>query len=97
MSIFFIPTTVIDDIEKMLNSFWWGHNRAQSKGIHWMSWERLSVHKQAGGMSFKSLKAFNHAMLGKQAWNFLTKPDALVTKLFRAKYFPRSDFLDSSI
>jgi hypothetical protein len=62
-----------------------------------MSWERLSVHKQAGGMGFKSLKAFNHAMLGKQAWNFLTKPDALVTKLFKAKYFPRSDFLESSI
>jgi hypothetical protein len=97
MSIFLLPASVIDDIEKMLNSFWWGHNRSQAKGIHWMSWERLSVHKQAGGMGFKSLKAFNHAMLGKQAWNFLTKPDALVTKLFKAKYFPRSDFLEASI
>jgi hypothetical protein len=72
MSIFLLPASVIDDIEKMLNSFWWGHNRSQAKGIHWMLWERLSVHKQAGGMGFKSLKAFNHVMLGKQAWNFLT-------------------------
>ncbi|GAU17355.1 hypothetical protein TSUD_232310 [Trifolium subterraneum] len=97
MSIFLIPSSVIDDIEKMLNSFWWGHNRAQSKGIRWMSWERLSVHKQDGGMGFKSLGAFNHAMLGKQAWNLITKPDTLVAKLFKAKYFPHSDFLESSI
>jgi hypothetical protein len=97
MSIFLIPSSVIDDIEKMLNSFWWVHNRAQSKGIRWMSWERLSVHKQDGGMGFKSLGAFNHAMLGKQAWNLITKPDTLVAKLFKAKYFPHSDFLESSI
>ncbi|GAU39132.1 hypothetical protein TSUD_23110 [Trifolium subterraneum] len=64
MSIFLIPSSVIDDIEKMLNSFWWGQNKAQLKGIRWMSWERLSVHKQDGGMGFKSLGAFNHAMLG---------------------------------
>jgi hypothetical protein len=97
MGIFLLTASVIDDIEKMLNSFWWGHNITQAKGIHCTSWERLSVHKQAGGMGFKSLKAFNHAMLGKQSWNLLTKPNALFTKLFKAKYFPRSDFHEASI
>jgi hypothetical protein len=37
MSIFLLPASVIDDNEKMLHSFWWGHNRTQAKGIHWMS------------------------------------------------------------
>ncbi|GAU17471.1 hypothetical protein TSUD_340140 [Trifolium subterraneum] len=47
----------------MLNSFWWGHSGNNGHGIHWFSWERLSVSKDHGGMGFKSLKAFNIAML----------------------------------
>jgi hypothetical protein len=97
MSIFLIPSSLCDEIEKMMNSFWWGHNKEQSKGIHWLSWERLSMHKNAGGSGFKSIEAFNYAMLGKQAWKLLSDPSNLITKLFKAKYFPKSDFLDSSI
>jgi hypothetical protein len=70
----------------MLNSFWWDHNRAQSKGIHRLSWDRLSIHKNDGCLGFKSLGAFNHAMLGKQAWRIMTSLDNLVSKIFKAKY-----------
>ncbi|CAN1787420.1 Uncharacterized mitochondrial protein AtMg00310 [Linum perenne] len=34
-------------------------------------------------------------MLGKQGWKFQTQPDALVTKIFKARYFPRRDFLSA--
>ncbi|WJX13206.1 hypothetical protein P8452_03622 [Trifolium repens] len=34
----------------MLNSFWWGHSGAQNRGIHWLSWDKLSMHKNDGGM-----------------------------------------------
>jgi hypothetical protein len=97
MSIFLLPSTLIDDIEKMLNSFWWGHRNENVRGLHWLSWERLSVSKDYGGMGFKNLQAFNLAMLGKQAWNLITKPESLITKLLKAKYFPKCDFFDSSI
>ncbi|CAJ2636114.1 unnamed protein product [Trifolium pratense] len=97
MSIFLIPSSLCDEIEKMMNSFWWGHNKEQSKGIHWLSWERLAMHKNAGGLGFKSIQAFNYAMLGKQAWKLQANPGNLITRLFKAKYFPRSDFLSSSI
>ncbi|CAI8611430.1 unnamed protein product [Vicia faba] len=67
MSIFLLPSSLIDKIEKMMNSFWWGHKRDRSKGIHWLSWDRLSIPKYDDSMGFKSINAFNLAMLSKQA------------------------------
>jgi hypothetical protein len=60
MSMFLVSITVSYDIENILSLFWWGHNRAQSKGIHRISWERFCVHKKYGGMGFKNLRAFNY-------------------------------------
>jgi hypothetical protein len=62
-----------------------------------MSWEKLSVHKNSGGMGFKDLTAFNLAMLGKQGWKIQSQPDNLVSRLFKARYFPNCNFLASSI
>jgi hypothetical protein len=59
MSIFLIPSTLIEEVEKMLNSFWWGHSANNRRGLHRLSWERLSVSKDYGGMGFKNLQAFN--------------------------------------
>jgi hypothetical protein len=97
MSVFLLPGSLINDIEKMLNSFWWGHNSANSRGLHWLSWERLSVPKVFGGMGFKGLKAFNMAMVGKQAWKLVSSPESLITRLLKAKYFPRSDYFGASL
>ncbi|CAN1191764.1 Uncharacterized mitochondrial protein AtMg00310 [Linum perenne] len=47
-------------------------------------------------MGFRDLRSFNLAMLGKQGWKFQTQPDALVTKIFKARYFPRGDFLSAA-
>ncbi|GAU25702.1 hypothetical protein TSUD_216310 [Trifolium subterraneum] len=97
MSVFLLPSTLNDEIEKMINSLWWGHNGNNNRGLHWLSWERLSVSKDQGGMGFKNLQAFNLAMLGKQAWNLVTKPSSLITKLLKAQCYPKSDFFESSI
>jgi hypothetical protein len=93
MSIFTLPSSLCDEIEKMLNAFWWGHSRAQNKGIHWLSWDKLYMHKSVGSMGFKNLSAFNLAMLGKQGWRILTNPELLISKLYKAKYFPVEDCL----
>jgi hypothetical protein len=34
MSIFTLPSSLIDEVEKMLNAFWWGHFGTNNKGIH---------------------------------------------------------------
>jgi hypothetical protein len=65
MSVFQLPNTLLDSIEKMMNSFWWGHGKTSQRGIHWMNWEKLSAPKIHRGMGFKDLSAFNLSMLGK--------------------------------
>jgi len=69
------------------------------RGLHWVSWERLSghVHKNFGGMGFKDLTSFNMAILGRQGWRFQTDLNSLVSCLFKARYFPTSDFIGSNI
>jgi hypothetical protein len=62
-----------------------------------MSRERLSIHKKEAGLGFKNLHAFNDAMLGKQAWKFMTESYNIVIRLFKEKYFNKCDFLDSKI
>nr|ABN08840.1 RNA-directed DNA polymerase, putative [Medicago truncatula] len=48
-------------------------------------------------MGFKGLKAFNMAMVGKQAWKLVSSPESLITRLLKAKYFPRSGYFGASI
>ncbi|CAN1824958.1 Putative ribonuclease H protein At1g65750 [Linum perenne] len=95
MSVYLLPNLLTAELERMMNSFWWGTNGHGGGGINWMAWERTCVRKEAGGMGFRDLRSFNLAMLGKQGWKFQTQPDALVTKIFKARYFPRWDFLSA--
>ena len=97
MSLFHLPTTLITTIERMMNSFWWGHGRTTHRGINWLSWEKLSMHKNHGGLGFKDISASNLSMLGKQGWKFLTDPQSLVSRIFKARYFPSKSYLIATI
>lgn len=96
MSVFKIPKEICEDIEVLMNKFWWGKGE-QSRGIPWMCWTRLSVSKDMGGMGFRSLREFNLALLAKQGWRFLTNPNSLVSKFYKEKYFPNEIFLDAQL
>lgn len=48
----------------------------------------MCIPKKYGGLGFKDLRAFNLAMLGKQAWRFLTRPHSLVARLYKASIVP---------
>ena len=51
MSIFRIPDGVIDDINSMVEKFWWGSTNGNPK-MHWHSWASLCFPKNMGGMGF---------------------------------------------
>ncbi|XP_019168826.1 PREDICTED: uncharacterized protein LOC109164733 [Ipomoea nil] len=77
--------------------FWWQSGGAERRGIHWMSWARLALPMCYDGMGFKNMHEFNISLLAKQGWRILIKPDSLVCKLLKARYFPHSDFLDATL
>jgi hypothetical protein len=73
MSIYLLPESTIKEIERMINSFWWGGG-ANNKGIKWLAWDRMTFPKACGGMGFRDFHSFNLAMIAKQGWNIMTKP-----------------------
>lgn len=97
MSVFLLPVQVIHDIERILAKYWWSSSKEGSISIHWMSWDRLCNHKTAGGLGFKNLREFILAMLGKQGWRFLTRPESLATQMYKARYFGDGNFLDARL
>ena len=53
--------------------------------------------KLRGGMGFRNLQAFNLTMLAKQGWRLLSNPHSLVARIYKAKYFPHGDVLNSQL
>lgn len=53
--------------------------------------------KEEGGMGFRNMSKFNIMLLAKQGWRFINNPNSLVTRVFKAKYFPNDDFLNSCL
>ena len=96
MSVFYLPLDLCAELERMLNSFWWGNGRT-GDGIKWMSWERLCVPKCQGGMGFRRLHEFNLSLLGKQAWRILSELDSLASRVIKGKYYPHTTFLEAAI
>ncbi|XP_074377871.1 putative mitochondrial protein AtMg00310 [Apium graveolens] len=97
MSVFLLPLELTRDMEKAMAQFFWKSTQKNNSKITWMAWERMSKHKQAGGLGFKSLRYVNLAMLGKQCWRLITNPDSLVARVYKAKYYADSDFMSDKL
>nr|XP_027085050.1 uncharacterized protein LOC113707087 [Coffea arabica] len=65
--------------------------------MDWLSWERITMAKSAGGLDFKDIETFNQALSGKQVWRILTKPNLLVSKVLKARYSPQESILQCSL
>lgn len=96
MSCFLMPKSLCKDLERMMNSYWWGSNESSRKGIRWLSWTNMSMSKRAGGLGFRDLHGYNSALLGKQCWNFLNNPTSLVARVFKARYFNNTSLFEAS-
>lgn len=80
----------------MISKFWWEHKDNEAR-IAWMSWEKLGLSKDKGGMGYQDLESFNLALLAKQGWRLMQNPETLVAKVYQQKYFPNESFLNSQL
>jgi len=58
-----------------------GAKMIKENKMHWLSWEKLKEPKKQGGLGFRDAHTFNIAMLAKQSWRLIQKPDSLCAKI----------------
>ncbi|XP_060969617.1 uncharacterized mitochondrial protein AtMg00310-like [Cannabis sativa] len=49
------------------------------------------------GLMARSLREYNLAYLGKQGWRLITNEESLVAKLYKARYYPKGNFLNAEL
>ncbi|XP_040372958.1 uncharacterized mitochondrial protein AtMg00310-like [Rosa chinensis] len=96
MSCFEVPIHLCNEMHSLMAKFWWGSTE-EDKKIHWLAWEKLCLPKAEGGLGFRNMHQFNLALLAKQGWRLIQNPQSLVARLFKAKYYPDSDFMHASL
>lgn len=96
MSCFLLPKSLCEEIQRVMNAFWWQNNSTSNKGIRWLSWQKMCMMKNNGGLGFRDIKGFNIALLSKQCWKLVNEPDSLMARVLKAKYYPNSHFLQAN-
>jgi hypothetical protein len=93
-SVFKLPMAVCDDLMRMVRNYWWGSSQAKRK-THWISWDKITMSKDHGGLGFRNVRVFNQALLARQAWRLLTNPNSLCARVLKAKYYPNGVLQDT--
>lgn len=60
----------------------------------WVSWDKMTLPKEVGGLGVRDFQAFNDAFLGKLSWRILNNPDILLSRVLLRKYSSTESFLD---
>lgn len=51
--------------------------------------------KKDGGLGFRDIHGFNLVLLGNQCWNLVNRPNALVSRILKARHYPSYHFLQA--
>ncbi|RVW29957.1 putative ribonuclease H protein [Vitis vinifera] len=85
LSLFRMPKVVARRLEKLQRDFLWGGGSTERK-THLVSWERVCVSKEKGGLGLRKLVHLNKALLGKWVWRFARAKEEMWKRVLVAKY-----------
>ncbi|XP_026459698.1 uncharacterized protein LOC113360404 [Papaver somniferum] len=91
MSTFKMPKKLLRQLDSLQRKLWWGFK--SNKGLNLIAWSNMCISKDLGGLAFRDLEKLNHALLAKLAWRICQQSDHLLTRILKAKYFKKEDFL----
>nr|GEW13194.1 RNA-directed DNA polymerase, eukaryota [Tanacetum cinerariifolium] len=82
-SIFKVSRGVLRELEGIRRQFFNGHE-PNSKKVNWVSWEKVLLAKERGGLGVSSLFAMNRGLLFKWIWKFRTQGNSLWARIIKA-------------
>lgn len=92
MQVGWFPTHVCDQLDRTIRQFIW--KGSTGKGLHMVSWDRISQPKKEGGLGIRRAREQNVALLGKLASEVLHSPDKLWVRVLSDKYLNGQHLLD---
>jgi hypothetical protein len=92
MACFLLPCELCQHINSISRKFWWGCRDGERKPS-WVSWREMCKPKHMGGLGFRDIELFNLALLARQGWCMLQKPESLNARVLKARYYLESDLL----
>lgn len=95
MSVFLLSGSMHEALTRSIRRFWWGE-KAGARRTHWVVWDKFTKPKGEGGLGFRDLKVFNQALLERQAWRLIERPESLCARILKAKYYPNGNLLDTA-
>jgi hypothetical protein len=94
MGIFKFPTSLLEELDKLIRNFWWG-DKHEMKRMHWVSWESYKT-EVSWWSGFRNLCVFNQALLAEQAWRLIHITESLCARLLKARNYPAGNLLDTA-
>ncbi|KAL9681586.1 hypothetical protein QQ045_013371 [Rhodiola kirilowii] len=103
MNCFKLPILLYNKLFSIVGHYLW--NDAKDKRyIAWVGKKELCKHKKERGMGFKVFSLMNDALLVKQdallvkqAWRILNCPELLISRVYKAKYFPNDELMMAEV
>ena len=92
LSLYKLPVSVLNCIEKLRRQFLWGESSPAQRKLHLIGWERICKNKQDGGLGIAAIENRNSVLLAKWWWRAYSERGSLWNNFFVSCYGPKWNY-----